>query len=136
MSGFAALIFSGFTSIRFFGYLVIISIGSCLLGALIVIPAILVRYRPGFIGFKRTKLQKMRKRTFMLAILLPLLQASAQNPDATQVMMKCRDLSITGSMTGKMNLIITEKNGSIRNRTLSMTSKSYGRTRKKTDQIS
>jgi outer membrane lipoprotein-sorting protein len=61
----------------------------------------------------------------MLAILLPLLQASAQNPDATQVMMKCRDLSITGSMTGKMNLIITEKNGSIRNRTLSMTSKSY-----------
>jgi len=61
----------------------------------------------------------------MLAILLPLLQASAQNPDAAQIMMKCRDLSITRSMTGKMNLKITEKNGSTRNRTISMTSKSY-----------
>jgi predicted RND superfamily exporter protein len=61
MSGFAALIFSGFTSIRFFGYLVIISIGSCLLGALIVIPAILVRYRPGFIGFKTNKTSENEK---------------------------------------------------------------------------
>lgn len=49
MAGFSALVFSGFTSIRFFGYLVIISIGSCLIGALILIPAIIVRYRPGFI---------------------------------------------------------------------------------------
>lgn len=61
MSGFAALIFSGFTSIRFFGYLVIISIGSCMLGALIVIPAILVRYRPGFIGFKTNKTSENEK---------------------------------------------------------------------------
>lgn len=61
MSGFAALIFSGFTSIRFFGYLVIISIGSCLLGALLVIPAILVRYRPGFIGFKTNKTSAYEK---------------------------------------------------------------------------
>jgi predicted RND superfamily exporter protein len=49
MAGFSALMFSGFTSIRFFGYLVIISIGSCLLGAIILIPAILVKLRPGFI---------------------------------------------------------------------------------------
>ncbi|MGQ9621271.1 MAG: efflux RND transporter permease subunit, partial [Bacteroidales bacterium] len=39
MAGFSALFFSGFTSIRFFGYLVIISIGSCLAGSLFVIPA-------------------------------------------------------------------------------------------------
>jgi hypothetical protein len=63
MAGFSALIFSGFTSIRFFGYLVIISIGSCLIGALVIIPAFLVKYRPGFIGFetgnkKRTKNEK------------------------------------------------------------------------------
>jgi hydrophobe/amphiphile efflux-3 (HAE3) family protein len=51
-TGFSALILSGFTSIRFFGYLVIISIGSCLAGALIIIPAYLMRFRPGFIGFK------------------------------------------------------------------------------------
>ncbi len=49
MAGFSALIFSGFTSIRFFGYLVIISIGTCLLGAIVLIPAILLYFRPGFV---------------------------------------------------------------------------------------
>ena len=52
MAGFGVLIFSGFTSIRFFGYLVLISIGSCLVGALVIIPAFLMKYRPGFIGFE------------------------------------------------------------------------------------
>jgi len=52
MAGFSALIFSGFTSIRFFGYLVIISIGSCLIGALVIIPAFLMKFKPGFIGFE------------------------------------------------------------------------------------
>jgi hypothetical protein len=49
MAGFSALIFSGFTSIRFFGYLVIISIGSCLIGAIILIPAIIIWFRPRFV---------------------------------------------------------------------------------------
>lgn len=49
MAGFSALILSGFTSIRFFGYLVLISIGSCLLGAIIVIPAFLMKFKPGFV---------------------------------------------------------------------------------------
>jgi uncharacterized protein len=49
MAGFSALMFSGFTSIRFFGYLVFISIGACLIGAIIVIPAYLLHFRPGFI---------------------------------------------------------------------------------------
>jgi len=62
MSGFSALIISGFTSIRFFGYLVLVSIGSCLFGALIVIPAIMVRYRPGFIGFNTTKRTENEKK--------------------------------------------------------------------------
>ena len=60
MAGFSALIFSGFTSIRFFGYLVIISIGSCLIGALVIVPAILMKYKPGFIGFE-TGNKKLRK---------------------------------------------------------------------------
>jgi len=55
MAGFSALVFSGFTSIRFFGYLVVISIGSCLIGALVIIPAFLMRFRPGFIGFEKNK---------------------------------------------------------------------------------
>jgi len=52
MAGFGALMFSGFTSIRFFGYLVLISIGSCLIGALVIIPAFLMKYKPGFLGFE------------------------------------------------------------------------------------
>ena len=60
MAGFSALIFSGFTSIRFFGFLVIISIGSCLLGAIIIVPAFLMKFRPGFIGFETTNKRKIR----------------------------------------------------------------------------
>lgn len=48
MAGFSPLILSGFTSIRFFGYLTLISIGSCMLGALVLIPAILMKFRPRF----------------------------------------------------------------------------------------
>lgn len=55
MTGFGALVFSGFTSIRFFGYLVFISIGSCLIGALLVVPAFLLKYKPAFIGFNSQK---------------------------------------------------------------------------------
>jgi predicted RND superfamily exporter protein len=49
MTGFSVLIFSEFTSIRFFGYLVIISIGSCLIGALVVIPSVIMKYKPLFL---------------------------------------------------------------------------------------
>jgi hypothetical protein len=53
------------------------------------------------------------------------MQAAAQQPEALQIMNKSRDLSITGSLSANINLTITEKSGSIRNRTISMTSKSY-----------
>ncbi|MBN1109082.1 MAG: MMPL family transporter [Bacteroidales bacterium] len=64
MAGFFPLVFSGFMSIRFFGYLVIISIGSCLFGALVLIPAIIMKFRPGFLDkiFLTTKLNKYEKR--------------------------------------------------------------------------
>ncbi len=60
MAGFSVLILSGFTSIRFFGYLVIIFIGSCLAGAILLIPAILMRFRPGFVEQDISK-SKIRK---------------------------------------------------------------------------
>lgn len=58
MAGFSVLILSGFTSIRFFGYLVFVSIGSCLLGAVIIIPALLLWLKPRFASgeFIRTRL--------------------------------------------------------------------------------
>jgi hypothetical protein len=49
MAGFSATLFSGFLSIRYFGYMVLLSIGSCLLFALIVIPAFMIHFRPRFI---------------------------------------------------------------------------------------
>jgi hydrophobe/amphiphile efflux-3 (HAE3) family protein len=60
MAGFGALMFSGFTSIRFFGYLVLISIGSCLIGALLIIPAFLMKYKPGFLGFETDNKKKVK----------------------------------------------------------------------------
>jgi hypothetical protein len=61
----------------------------------------------------------------LLVLLMPLLQAAAQQPDADQIMSKSRDLSITGSMSANINLTITEKGGATRNRTISLTTKSY-----------
>jgi hypothetical protein len=58
-------------------------------------------------------------------LLLPLLPAAAQRPDARQIMEKSRDLSITGSMSASINLTILEKSGATRNRKISMTTKSY-----------
>ena len=67
----------------------------------------------------------MKKRELVLVFLLPLFQAVAQQPDAGQIMAKSRDMSITGSLSANINLTITEKGGSTRNRTISMTTKSY-----------
>jgi hypothetical protein len=60
-----------------------------------------------------------------LGLILPLLQAAAQQPDASQIMVKSRDQSITGSLNATVVLTITEKGGSTRNRTISMMTKSY-----------
>jgi hypothetical protein len=59
----------------------------------------------------------------MSALLLS--QASGQLPDADQIMNKSRDLTIIGSMQATISLSIIEKNGANRNRTISMTTKSF-----------
>ena len=47
--GFLVLFTSGFMPIRFFGFLVVVSIFSCLVGALVFIPALCLVFRPGFL---------------------------------------------------------------------------------------
>lgn len=47
--GFLVLFLSSFPPIRFFGFLVIISIGACLSGAFLVIPGILMTLKPRFV---------------------------------------------------------------------------------------
>ena len=61
----------------------------------------------------------------LLALLLPLLHAAAQLPDAGQIMARSRDLTITGSVKADIKLTITEKGGATRSRTVSMTTKSF-----------
>jgi hypothetical protein len=67
----------------------------------------------------------MKKGIILLIILLPLIQAVAQLPDATQIMNKSSDLVMKGSMSSDIALTITEKGGAIRKRTISMVTKSY-----------
>lgn len=56
---------------------------------------------------------------------MPLSQAAAQFPDANEIMNKSRDLTLTTSISSTISLTIIEKGGSIRERTISMISKSY-----------
>lgn len=68
MAGFSALIFSGFTSIRFFGYLVLISIGACFIGAILIVPAFLLKFRPWFIekDLSRKKQKEYEKKSQLI----------------------------------------------------------------------
>lgn len=62
MAGFSATFISGFLSIRYFGYLVLLSIGSCLLCAIIVIPAFMLWFRPAYIEADLNRNSKNRNK--------------------------------------------------------------------------
>lgn len=47
--GFVVLLTSSFIPVRFFGFLVVVSISSCLMGALILIPALCIVIKPKFL---------------------------------------------------------------------------------------
>lgn len=51
--GFTVLLLSGFLPIYFFGFLIVFSISACLIGALTIMPALMVIIRPKFIFDKR-----------------------------------------------------------------------------------
>lgn len=61
MAGFSATFLSGFLSIRFFGYLTLLAIGSCLLYAIIVIPAFMLWFKPSFIETNLKRNNKNKK---------------------------------------------------------------------------
>ncbi|MBK7627663.1 MAG: outer membrane lipoprotein-sorting protein [Bacteroidales bacterium] len=67
----------------------------------------------------------MKTKILALLLLLPIYQAAAQEPDASGIMDKSRELSMAGSMSANINLTILEKNGTTRSRTISMTTRSY-----------
>ncbi|NOZ85004.1 MAG: RND family transporter [Deltaproteobacteria bacterium] len=47
--GFVVVLLSNFMPVKFFGFLVVVSIGSCLLGALVLLPCLCMVFRPGFL---------------------------------------------------------------------------------------
>ena len=51
--GFTVMLFSNFMPIKFFGFLVIVSISACLFGAMILIPALCLIVKPKFLEPKR-----------------------------------------------------------------------------------
>jgi hypothetical protein len=59
----------------------------------------------------------------MLIALLPAVQAQLSDP--VQLMGKVRDLTMSGNLQATVTLTITEKNGAVRTRKVSMVSKSY-----------
>ncbi|HDT11679.1 MAG TPA: RND family transporter, partial [bacterium] len=46
MAGFSILLLSSFVPIRFFGALIVLSIGACLIGSMILLPSICIVFRP------------------------------------------------------------------------------------------
>lgn len=52
MIGFVALFFSAFLPVRFFGFLVVVSILACLIGALVLVPAMALVWKPKFLEGK------------------------------------------------------------------------------------
>ena len=62
--GFIVLLFSSFMPVRFFGFLVVISIFSCLAGALLFIPALCLKYKPLFLE-KNIKGEKNEKQNII-----------------------------------------------------------------------
>lgn len=131
MVGFSVLVFSGFTSIRFFGYLVLISIGVCLISALFVIPSILLVLKPSFVEYKsNTKKHTMRKKNLKKAIILSFLfmiplYAGAQEITAKEVMDKSREAMKVEAFEAVASLNITDSKGRVRERSNITASKSF-----------
>ena len=56
--GFVVLLFSSFQPVKFFGFLVLITIFACLAGALLFIPALCIKYKPAFLEKKISRGEK------------------------------------------------------------------------------
>ena len=127
--GFSVLVFSGFTSIRFFGYLVLISIGVCLISALFVIPSILLVFKPSFVEYKSNIKKHIRrkhmKRAIILILLLTLPVILMAQGTADEIMDKSRNVMKVESFEAIASLNIIDSKGRVRERSNITASKSY-----------
>ncbi len=135
--GFVVLTISSFTPIRFFGVLVVVSILCCLVGAMVILPALVLRFRFSFLEpehsqkslkskvyeEKGKKIRVVRRiaMVFLLA-LLTLVSASAQ--DAKQIIKKSIEVVKVSSFEAVSTLTITDAKGNQRIRENTMASMS------------
>ncbi|MDF1574174.1 MAG: MMPL family transporter [Bacteroidales bacterium] len=129
--GFVVLIISSFTPIRFFGVLVVVSILSCLTGALVILPAVVLRFRFRFLepAFDEHLTHNMKGRKTMRRIAMGLLLAllvsiSASAQDARELIKSSHDVVKVKSFEAVSTLSIEDSRGNQRVRKSSMASMS------------
>ncbi len=133
IAGFVVLLISSFTPIRFFGLLVVISILSCLAGAMIILPAMILRFRPRFLEPNQLASDKMKmkskkiritKRIAMLVVLGILVSISASAQSAREIIRKSHEVVKVSSFEAVSTLTITDSKGNQRIRKNTMASMS------------
>jgi uncharacterized protein len=129
--GFVVLIISSFTPIRFFGVLVVVSIVSCLVGALVILPALILRFRFRFLepvvsdqNTHQIKSKRTMRRVAMGILLALMMAVSASAQDAREVIKKSHDIVKVNSFEAISTLTITDSKGNQRIRKSSMASMS------------
>ena len=133
--GFSVLLISSFTPIRFFGLLVVISIFSCLVGALVILPALVLRFRFAFLepegAGEVSKVKPLRKlglkglrRVAMVFILLLMAILAAGAQEAREIVRLSHDAVKVSSFEALSTLTITDSRGNTRVRQNRMASMS------------
>ena len=138
--GFLVLIISSFTPIRFFGILVVVSILCCLTGALVILPAILLRFRFKFLEPEQVEREKGKgergkgkgeskglrvfRRIAVALILAAFVTISASAQNAKEIIGKSLDVVKVSSFEAVSTLTITDSKGNQRIRKNSMASMS------------
>ncbi len=132
--GFVVLLISSFAPIRFFGILVVVSILSCLIGALVILPALVLRYNfkflePSELRNRKIKMDRKNKTRVIRKIavwLIPLaftsMNASAQG--AKEIIRKSHEAVKVGQFEAVSTLIISDSKGNRRIRKTTMASMS------------
>jgi predicted RND superfamily exporter protein/outer membrane lipoprotein-sorting protein len=128
--GFVVLIISSFSPIRFFGVLVVVSIFCCLVGALLILPSLVLRFRFGFLEPGQVSQEKhpasmgirviRRIAIIFLLAFLTTLCASAQ--DAAEIIHRSHAAVKVSSFEAVSTLTITDSRGNERVRKTSMAS--------------
>jgi predicted RND superfamily exporter protein len=129
--GFTVLIISSFTPIRFFGVLIVVSVLCCLLGALVILPTLVLRFRFSFlepevdqVKIRKIKGKRIMRRIAMGLILALLVSISASAQNARQIIKSSLDVVKVSSFEAISTLSISDAKGNTRVRKSAMASMS------------